>query len=62
MTDDERKALQLVQGGLELLRNAAVKGDSHREIEFRARDLMADLEGVMSGKAHIVASFSRVPS
>jgi hypothetical protein len=57
MTDDERKALRIVQGGLELLRNAIVKGDPHRELELRARDLMADMEGIMSGKARVVAGF-----
>lgn len=57
MTSDEQKALVIVQGGLELLRNAIIKGDPQRELELRARDLMADLEGVMSGKARTVASF-----
>jgi hypothetical protein len=58
MTDDERAAIRLIQGGVELLRNAAIKGDPHREIELRARDILADLEGVMSGKARMVASFA----
>ncbi len=57
MTDDEQRALRLVRGGLELLRNAIIKGDPHRELELRARDLLADVEGIASGKAKIVASF-----
>ncbi len=57
MTQDEQKALRLVRGGLELLRNAIVKGDPYRELEFRARDLLADVEGIASGKASVVASF-----
>ena len=59
MTDDERKALGLVQGGLELLRNAVIKGDPHRELELRARDLIADVEGIIGGKAHVVAQFKQ---
>ena len=57
MTQDEQKALRLVRGGLELLRNAILKGDSVRELELRTRDLLADVEGIASGKASVVASF-----
>lgn len=60
MTADEKKAIELVQGGLELLRNAIVKGDPHRELELRARDLLADLRAVTSGKARTVASFGQL--
>ncbi len=59
MTNDEQKALRLVHGGLELLRNAIIKGDPHRELELRARDLLADVEGIASGKASVVASFGK---
>jgi hypothetical protein len=56
MTQDEQKALVLVQGGLELLRNAAVKGDPYREIEFRARDLVSDVRAILNGNSRFVAS------
>ncbi len=59
MTADEQKALRIARGGLELLRNAIVKGDPHRELELRARDLIADVEGIASGKASVVASFKQ---
>jgi hypothetical protein len=43
MTDKERTKLNEIEGGLEMLRNAIAKGDPHRELEFRARDLLADV-------------------
>lgn len=43
MTAKERKKLYEIEGGLELLRNAIAKGDPHRELDFRARDLLADV-------------------
>ena len=55
MTQDERKAFDLMRGGLELLRNAIVKGDPHRELELRARYLLADATAIANGKAHVVA-------
>ncbi len=58
MTEDERKALGIVAGGIELLRNAIVSGDPHRELELRARDVLADIRGVLDGKAKTVASFA----
>lgn len=57
MTSDEKRALQVIQGGLELLRNALIKGDPQREIEFRVRDLLAETRALADGKAKAVASF-----
>lgn len=57
MTQDERKALALIQGGLELLRNAIAKGDPSRELEFRARDLLAETRALAEGNAKTVAGF-----
>lgn len=57
MTSDERKALDMIRGGTELLRNAIVKGDPHAELEFRARDLLADIDGLANGRAKAVANF-----
>lgn len=39
----ERVKLMNVEGGLELLRNAIQKGDPHRELELRARDLLREV-------------------
>lgn len=60
MTTDEHKALRLVQGGLELLRNAIMKGDPNRELEFRTRNLIADVRAIDGGKASAVASFKQL--
>ena len=57
MTEDEQRALRVVEGGIELLRNAILRGDSLRELEFRARDLLADVRGIADGKAKMVATF-----
>lgn len=57
MTRDEQKALVMIQGGLELLRNAIVKGDPSRELEFRARDLLAETQAIIDGKAAAMTGF-----
>lgn len=57
MTEDEQAALGVIMGGAELLRNAIVKGDTQKELELRARDLLADLKGLADGKAKMVAGF-----
>lgn len=59
MTPDERKAIELTQGGIELLRNAIVKDDPKRELELRARDLLSDVRAILEGRAYIVAQFPR---
>lgn len=60
MTTDEQKALRLVQGGLELLRNAIMKGHPTRALELRARDIIADVRAINEGKASAVASFKQL--
>lgn len=57
MTEDEQAALGVIMGGADLLRNAIVKGDTQKELELRARDLLADLKGLADGKAKMVAGF-----
>lgn len=57
MTQDEEAALGVIMGGIELLRNAIIKGDPHRELELRARDLYADVRAVADGKSKAVAGF-----
>ena len=57
MTEDERKALELIEGGIELLRNAIVKGDPQRELEFRVRDILAEIRAVNAGLSNTVAAF-----
>jgi hypothetical protein len=59
MTEDERKALELIEGGVELLRNAIVKGDPPRELEFRVRDILAEIRAVNAGLSKTVAAFMR---
>lgn len=46
MTEDERKGLDQIEGGIELLRNAIVKGDPVRELEFRVRDILTDIRSI----------------
>ena len=58
MTEDERKALRVIEGGIELLRNAIIKGDSLKELEFRARALLAEVRGIANGNAKMVATRS----
>lgn len=43
MTRAERQQLNLIEGGLEMLRNAITKGDPHRELDLRARDLLKEV-------------------
>ena len=57
MTEDEQKALRVIEGGIELLRNAILKGDSMRELEFRARELLTEVRGIANGNAKMVATF-----
>ena len=57
MTGDERLALEVVRGGIELLRNAIIKGDPQKELELRARDLLAEVDGIVDGQAKMVATF-----
>lgn len=58
MIIDESKALMLIEGGMELLRNAIVNGDPQRELELRARDLLAEIRAVNLGLAKTVAAFA----
>jgi hypothetical protein len=58
MTEHEKKAMNLIEGGMELLRNAIQKGDPQRELEFRARDLLAEIRAVNLGLAKTVAAFA----
>lgn len=46
MTRKEQDAFRLIEGGLELLRNAIVAGDPHSELELRARDLIRDMRAI----------------
>ena len=57
MTEDEQNALRVVEGGIELLRNAILRGDSLKELESRALDLRAEVRGIADGKAKMVAMF-----
>jgi hypothetical protein len=61
VTNQERKAIDIVIGGVNLLRTAIAHCDPHRELDFRARDILADLEGIVAGHANVVASFGRMP-
>jgi hypothetical protein len=47
----EKKALHLVEGGLELLRNAISKGDPHNELELRANDLLREVRAIGAPRA-----------
>jgi hypothetical protein len=58
MTKDERKALLIVAGGMELLRNAIMHGDPQRQLELRARDVLTEIRGVLDGKAKTVGKFA----
>lgn len=57
MTDDEKKALDVIEGGLELLRLAVSNGDPKRELDFRVRDLLVDVRAVSGGMAGTVKNF-----
>ena len=57
MTEDEQRALRVVEGGIELLRNAILKGDPLKELEFRTRELLAEVKGIANGNAKMVATF-----
>lgn len=46
MTPKEQDAFRLIEGGLELLRNAIVKGDPYKELELRANDLISDVRKI----------------
>jgi hypothetical protein len=59
MDRTERKALDVLEGGIELLRNAILKGDDPRELEFRARDLLADVRAIRNGKAKTISQFPK---
>lgn len=60
MTRDEQKALRLVEGALELLRNAISEGDPLRELDLRARGLLADMRAITAGKSRAVAMFPKI--
>lgn len=46
MTRKEQDAFRLIEGGLELLRNAIAHGDPHKELELRANDLLRDVRAI----------------
>lgn len=46
MTEKQRKKLAGIEGGIEMLRNAIIKGDPQRLLEFRANDLLADVRSL----------------
>ena len=46
MTEDEQKALRVIEGGIELLRNAILKGDPLKELESRAYELLVIVRGL----------------
>lgn len=57
MNDIERKALRVIEGQLELLRNAIIIERPQRELEFRMRDIIADVRAVAAGNSATVADF-----
>jgi len=58
MTRDERKALDQIEGGIELLRNAIAKGDPQSELNFRVRDILADVRALSKhGRAPPAAAY-----
>lgn len=57
MTDDEKKSLEVIEGGLEVLRLAVNNGDPKRELDLRVRDLLVDVRAVSNGMASTVKGF-----